>query len=126
MRVLVTGARDCPNPCVVHAVLDHATVGHEQVTIVHGACHLGGADAYAQQWADDRGMATEQHPAAQFGTWPKCGPKRNAHMVSLGADLCLAFPGTRSRGTWDCARKAKAAGIPTIIVYPDGTQVGAL
>jgi hypothetical protein len=29
-------------------------------------------------------------------------------------------------GARGCARKAKAAGIPTIIVYPVGTQIGAL
>jgi hypothetical protein len=32
-------------------------------------------------------------------------------MVDLGADLCLAFPMPRSRGTWDCVRRAKKAGI---------------
>jgi hypothetical protein len=34
-------------------------------------------------------------------------------MVSLGADLCLGFPGPGSKGTWDCLRKAVDAGIPT-------------
>jgi hypothetical protein len=126
MRIIVTGARDCSDPCVVSAVLDHATAGHEQITVVHGACHLGGADAYVQQWADDRGAVVERYPAADFGSWPECGPKRNQHMVDLGADLCLAFPGVRSRGTWDCVRRAKRAGIPVVVIYPDGTQVGVL
>jgi len=44
MRILVTGARDCSNPCVVHAVLDHATVGHEQVTIDGIVYHPNCAD----------------------------------------------------------------------------------
>ena len=46
------------------------------------------------------------------------GPIRNAEMVALGAEMCLAFHRAiaASRGTKDCARRALAAGIPT---YPD-------
>jgi hypothetical protein len=36
-------------------------------------------------------------------------------MVSLGADICLAFPQPGSKGTWDCARKAADAGIPVVL-----------
>lgn len=50
-------------------------------------------------------------------------------MIAAGADLCLAFPThgfhlapgeertNTSRGTWDCAGKAKEAGIPTLVVW---------
>lgn len=37
-------------------------------------------------------------------------------MVDLGADICLAFPTKSSIGTWDCVRRANAAGIRVIIV----------
>jgi len=85
--------------------------------IVHGACHLGGVDLVAHEWTDRTpGVAVEPYPAADFGAWPSCGPRRNSHMVSLGADLCFAFPelraDSRRSGTWDCAMKANAAGIP--------------
>lgn len=74
------------------------------------------------------GMKTEPHPA----NWPKlqkaAGLIRNAYMVSLGADLCLAFirPCTRtapcddallpavhdSHGAAHCVKVATLAGIP--------------
>ena len=40
------------------------------------------------------------------------GHVRNHHMVSLGADLCLAFPLGESRGTRGCMAAAHKAGIP--------------
>lgn len=44
------------------------------------------------------------------------GPVRNQQMVDSGADLCLAYPSAGSKGTYDCANKAKKAGIPTFIL----------
>lgn len=46
------------------------------------------------------------------------GPKRNQLMVDLGATRMCAFPigdDTQSRGTWDCIRRARKAGIPVTI-----------
>jgi hypothetical protein len=109
MRVLITAGRDHPDRAMVWSELDRLAAQHGPLTVVHGACHLGGGDLYAQEWCDTnpgRGTA-EPHPAADFGPWPKCGPLRNAHMVRLGADVCLGFPTPKSRGTWNCLRAAK-------------------
>jgi hypothetical protein len=38
-------------------------------------------------------------------------------MVALGADICLAFPGPGSIGTWHCIKAAANAGIP-VRIYP--------
>lgn len=117
MRILITGGRDWADRDTVWRELDSATAGCGLVVVVHGACHLGGADIHADQWASASPNATaEPHPASDFGDWPDCGPRRNRHMVRLGADMCLAFPTPQSRGTWDCVRKARRAGIPTRIV----------
>ena len=59
----------------------------------------------------------EGHPAEWRGG-RLCGPERNAHMVSLGADLCLAFPLPSSRGTRNCMRLAREAGIPVYVYEP--------
>lgn len=40
------------------------------------------------------------------------GPRRNAAMVELGADLALAFLRQRSRGASGCAGLAARAGFP--------------
>lgn len=87
--------------------------GPDQVLLVHGGAR--GVDALAAEVAREHEWKVESYPAEDFGSWPGCGPRRNAHMVSLGADVCLAFPGPNSRGTWDCVRKAQAAGIPVRI-----------
>lgn len=134
-RVLVTGSRDWPTPqTVFDAIRDaRAEVGDRPITVIHGACHTG-ADAAAAYLCRRQGpgfnLTEEKHPAKghpteDFGPWPAAGPRRNAHMVSLGADLCLAFvmpctkPNCRrpqphgSHGTTNCADLAEAAGIPT-------------
>ncbi len=112
-RILVTGSRrlSLAQRRIVDTEL-FAAVNLDGTVIVHGDCPTG-VDAYAAQWAFVRGYTVERHPAKDFGRWPGSGPQRNSHMVSLGADLCLGFPGPGSKGTWDCLRKAVDAGIPT-------------
>jgi hypothetical protein len=119
------------------------THGFHRLVVVHGACPTGG-DQFASHWAlaaADVGVLEEPHPAdwdlcapdcptdahrrakrpgdtahpGRLDTYcPGAGPRRNAHMISLGAGLCLAAPLGRSYGTRGCMRLATAAGIPTI------------
>jgi hypothetical protein len=63
-------------------------------------------------WLNHR---VEQHPLPE-GWWRinrRAGFERNAHMVALGADCCLAFIRAYSGGATHCANLAEAAGIPT-------------
>jgi hypothetical protein len=125
-RVLVTGSRDWADDTAIGEALSEAIrpVWHDRdVVIVHGACPSG-ADQMAHEWAEVFGVTVEGHRAQDFGPWPACGPIRNQHMVSLGADVCLAFIGpctsTRCRrprphpshGASGCADLAERAGIP--------------
>lgn len=120
MRVLVTGWRGASlaHRSMIWYALDALalSVGPENrpITVVHGACPHGGVDLHVEEWAvaSPYGIS-EAHPAERFGAWPACGPRRNSYMVSLGADLCLGWPGPHSKGTWDCLRKAVDAQIPT-------------
>lgn len=118
MRVLVTGGRDYQDMDRVYEVLglfkELAYHRSENLTIVTGACPTGAdklASVYVHSYCD---CHIEEHPAANFGSWPSCGPRRNAYMVGLGADFVVAFPG--GRGTSDCVAKAKRAGILTFLV----------
>jgi SLOG family YspA-like protein len=94
MRILVTGSRDWDEYDIVRSALAMAIYQNLPATIVHGACPQG-ADAIAAWWVRQMGrnldITEERHPAEDFGSWPGCGPRRNAHMVDLGADVCLAF-----------------------------------
>lgn len=134
-RVLVTGSRDWNDCQTIGDALEHAfaAAGH-LLLVVHGACPTG-ADGYAR-WMRSLGLPVDiephpakGHPTHDFGPWPGAGPRRNAHMVSLGADLCLAFlsPCTSSRcrrtdfhyshGASGCARLAAEAGITVKPIY---------
>lgn len=88
------------------------------VTVVHGDCD--GVDRIAAAVARKRGWFVEAHPAqghptVDFGPWPGAGPRRNRHMVLLGADLVLAYPGPGSSGTWGCLQYAAECGIQALV-----------
>lgn len=114
-RILVTGWRDWPEEGKHHIwqKLNEFVADCEvpaEFIVVHGQCEYGGADLWAEQWAQARGFKFEAYPARKVNG-RILGPERNARMVKLGADVCLGFPGPRSRGTVDCMKKARAAGI---------------
>lgn len=126
-RVLVTGSRDWTDePTIWKALAEtvRALPYEQDLVIVHGMCPTG-ADQMADEWGRGFGAAIETHRAEDFGPWPRCGPLRNRHMVSLGADRCLAFIGPctsprcrrtdphPSHGASGCADLAEQAGIPT-------------
>jgi hypothetical protein len=121
-RVLITGCRRTDDSETIEQALAPWLFESRAVVFVTGACPTG-ADAIAEDIIRElypRELypdTLEMYPAEDFGSWPQCGPIRNSHMVSLGADVCLAFPSPRSRGTKDCYQKAIAAGIRTF-VYP--------
>lgn len=119
MRILVTGSRRLKDYNLVARALGEAafcTDPAEEIVVVHGACPYGGADWLAGTWSRNSfNVVEEPHPADFARLGKKAGPLRNQEMVGLGADLCLAFPDSNSRGTWDCVRRARAAGIPVEI-----------
>ncbi len=124
-RVIVTGSRHTTprQDMIIRAAL-RETIGDPDparpVVIVEGDCPYGGADVTARMWARERPYTTfESHPAMWHRDGRAAGPLRNQRMVDAGAALCLAFPAPDSRGTWDCVRRARAAGIDTRI-YPIG------
>jgi hypothetical protein len=132
-RLLITGSRDWQDRAAIDdtlTALAAANTFHNRPTvIVHGACPTG-ADQMADDWARWHARRNpliefERHRAETFGPWPACGPIRNQHMVSLGADACFAFIGPctsprchrprphPSHGASHCAHLAEQAGIPT-------------
>jgi hypothetical protein len=120
-RVLVTGSRDWDRPEIIRLAIDYALceaarVGRHLV-VVHGACPRGADDQAAtyvnRLIACDMPVRTEPHPANWQINGKRAGFIRNAHMVNLGADLCLAFIRNGSRGASHTADLAEKAGIPT-------------
>ena len=117
MRILVTGSRDWTDlRTLSHALM--ATWDYERITVVHGACPTG-ADEMAD-WVARHLMPqlevlcvdVETHPADWNQYGKSAGFRRNAEMVNLGADICLAFIKNESKGATHTAALAERAGIP--------------
>ena len=115
-RILITGGRDFTNRKMINHVLNTYT-NRGDTLIVGGA---RGVDTIAEQFAFRKDRAVDRHMA----DWEKYGKRagciRNREMVQSGADLCIAFPG--GRGTADCIKQARKAGIPVFEVPSDWTK----
>ncbi len=126
--ILVTGARDWPDPHQVAQALNRAA---EQAT---GEVRLlvgdaTGADAHARAWAERHGVAVEVFEArwsqmpAEGKPRRAAGPARNRAIVDRldqadGARLVVAFHDDldgRSRGTRHCAGEARRRGYPVAL-----------
>lgn len=118
MRVLVTGSRNWTDRKAIEDELDYLYYDFpfRHLTVVHGGAR--GADTIAAEWAAARGshVTAERHPAEWERHGKSAGHRRNAEMVALGADICLAFPIGESRGTRGCIEMAKKAGIPVKVI----------
>jgi hypothetical protein len=142
LRLLLTGSREVTDRLTVVVALSDACAGmkqgRRQVRLIHGAAP--GADSTgARVWKDwvatwpHLFVPAEPHPAAWAlcGTdcptrphrktrrgggeyCPLAGNRRNKHMVDLGADFCVSLAQSWDSGTGNCARLARAAGIPVL------------
>jgi hypothetical protein len=113
-RILITGSRDWEDEDLIReALLDawHRSPTLD-IVVVHGRAR--GADTIAGRLAREFGFEVEEHPA-DWSMGRDAGPARNKHMVSLGADLCLAFILNKSPGATGCAKEARKAGIEVIL-----------
>lgn len=112
-RLLVTGSRTWDDTRAVEHTLAVILARHpEGVLLVHGACPRG-ADAIAAAYAGrTAGYHIEAHPADWHRHGRAAGQLRNAEMIALGADGCIAFLHGASPGTTATIRLARAAGIP--------------
>lgn len=115
MRVLVTGSRLWPDKHAVWEALDELRVlSPDGLTVVHGDCP-NGADAFARAWCGVHVDVTEErHPADWDQHGKRAGFIRNAEMVALGADACIAFIYRESAGATHTATLAERAGIQTV------------
>lgn len=134
MRILVTGSREIEAkhwPILETALRKVTGDDPGPHTLVHGGA--AGADSLFGSIAHSLGWAVESHPADwdapcrdtckpghrrenQYGTGsicPAAGHYRNQAMVDLGADIAVAAykRGAGNRGTSDCVRRIRAAGI---------------
>ena len=110
-RVVVTGGRGFIGRDEIFYALDDV----RPVALASGGAT--GVDAIAKDYAEARGIPFTEYPADWRTHGRRAGPLRNRTMLDgFKPDLVLAFPG--GRGTADCVRQARAAGIPVIEMVP--------
>ena len=123
MRILVTGSRNWTNKDAIEKNLFFEALHHpsiDKITVVSGNCPTG-ADYMAEEWARLMGWEVELHPADWNKHGKKAGFLRNAEMVALGADICIAFILDASKGATHTANLAEKAGIKTIRILDNST-----
>lgn len=123
-RLLVTGSRNWREQDsdriadALRGAFDDLCDSDHGPVLVHGDCR--GADRIAAHLWNGWGLPVEAHPA-DWSLGPKAGPTRNAEMVALGADLCVAFQLDGSAGTENCIRLAHKAGIPVRVIKAESS-----
>lgn len=107
IRLLVCGSRTWTDATRLERILDGVHRRHAIEVLIHGACHLGGADRLAGEWATNRKIPVKEFPVIEGdGPWPGAGPRRNHRMLVNGRPThCVAFPTAESKGTWDMVEK---------------------
>lgn len=114
--VIVCGGRDFTDRAKVYSVLDgaHRSIG----VVVQGGAR--GADRFARQWCESRGVTCVEVPALWDAHGRSAGSRRNGEMLvvadalrilwpdSMGLGV-LAFPG--GPGTANMISRAREAGI---------------
>jgi hypothetical protein len=118
--IIITGSRYLVDPEPVIMILSEYI--NRMVILYHGD-NLAGVDTHAYDFVNKHGSWIQRRHAARWNLFgDRAGPIRNSEMVQAAhveaqeldcAIQCLAFPGPRSIGTYDCARKAQALNIPT-------------
>lgn len=111
--MLVCGGRDFADRERVYALLDIIHSADAITMVIHGCAR--GADSLASDWGRSRGIRGVIGYQADWQKHGKAaGAIRNARMLAEGKPgLVVAFPG--GRGTADMVRRARAAGVETMV-----------
>ena len=128
LAILVTGSRHArihhPHEGIVWGALSNVLLPPppEGAVLYHGGAK--GVDTMAQTCAEALGYGGSKVFPYPEGLGRAGGPIRNQQMVDALVELkeqghkalVLAFPCKKSRGTWDCIRKATKAGLDVYII----------
>ncbi len=114
MRVIVCGSHKRGDPHEVFVKLDqlHAKRGID--CLAQGGAQF--VDTFARQWAEQRGVPSEEYRAEWDKYGKRAGPIRNRRMLAEARpDGIVAFPG--DSGTANMVEIAEAAGVPVWFPY---------
>jgi len=116
-RVMITGTRDLTPDVeflMTFALNWTASYSEKDCLLLQGGAR--GVDRAGKQIWNSYGLPDKVFEA----DWEKynnaAGGIRNQEMVDYNPEICLAFPGPESKGTWDAIRRAKQARILTFVL----------
>ncbi len=117
--VLVCGGRNYDDMTSVNRnlydILSKRCASPDDIFLVEGACHLGGADRLAYYWRIRNKIAGERFPVDKQldGEWPEAGKRRNIRMYNKAQPkLVISFPG--GNGTKHMVSYARRMGCEVI------------
>lgn len=113
LYVLISGKRDFENYERFCRILDESLKDiSDDIEIVEGGAR--GTDALAKHYANTHGIQYREFPALWDINGRAAGPMRNSEMVKFVSDKdskAIFFWDGKSKGTGDCLKKARKAGI---------------
>jgi hypothetical protein len=121
--VIVTGGRDFTD----HELMDRALSSYEPlIIVVHG--NADGADKMAAEWAKNHNVLPIPYPCTPE-MWTlmsrNAGNVRNRQMLLAFPNVTVvAFPGPKSRGTWNCMRDAVSMNMQVDLWSSEGCVTG--
>lgn len=114
MMILVAGDRYWTDVGAIRRELMYIKQFEPSSVIVHGKCHLGGADIIAGDVANFIGLGVIEEPADWYAYGKRAGPLRNQLMIDrYHPEFALLFHANieRSKGTKDMRNRLIAAQI---------------
>lgn len=105
MIVLVTGSRTMRDPDFLNSILDFFNNTQGISLLIEGGA--SGADRFAGEWAESRGVTYAVFPALWKAQGLSAGPVRNGAMIKfIKPDKVLAFVADGSKGTKNMIKQA--------------------
>lgn len=118
MKVLVTGSRTMRDPDFLNSILDFFNNTQGISLLIEGGAT--GADKFAGEWAESRGVPYAVYPALWRARGLSAGPLRNGEMLKFGKpELVLAFVADGSKGTKNMITQALDKNFKTHIYTED-------
>ena len=117
MKVLITGSREHPHVSIVSIVLGGLNLTrYDEVIVGDNDFTPNSVDLFTRAWCEAHEIPCYVFEADwnEFGR--AAGPIRNRAMVDQAPDVVFAFPCGRSRGTRNCIKLAREAGIKVHVI----------
>ena len=112
-KIAVIGGRDFTDYALLSKTLDRIRKEEPEVLIISGGAR--GADSLAQKYAKENGLAILIfYP--DYQRYGKRAPLVRNNKIAKECDLLIAFPTSKSRGTWCTVKKAKELGKKVIVI----------